>query len=109
MEKKEKTPVLSEKDKAGIKKMVDKLNRALDGQDTTTFALEYALGIFVAHNVKMMADNLHLNGQEAKFFAPIFMVARAELIAYGIDIDEQLLVLSEEKETTKNNNNNDGN
>lgn len=104
MENKEKTPVLSGKDKAWIMNMVAKLKRALEGQDTTTLALEYALGIFVAHNVKMMADNLHMNGQEAKFFVPIFKVVKDELEANDIDIEEQLLVLSKEIETTNNNN-----
>ena len=70
-------------------KMVDELKEVLEGKSTSTLVLEYALGIFVAHNVKMMTDSLHLNGQEIKFFYPIFGIAKGTLEVDGVDLGAQ--------------------
>ena len=89
MENKEKPSAISGKEKAEIMKMVDELKKVLEGKSTSTLVLEYALGIFVAHNVEMMNDSLHLNGQEIKFFYPIFGIAKGTLEIEGVDIDAQ--------------------
>lgn len=70
-------------------KTVNNLEQVLEGQDTTTLALEYALGILVAHNVKMMTNNLHLKGQEIRFISPIFEIAKGALEVDGVDLDAQ--------------------
>ena len=89
MKNKGKPSAISGKEKAEIMKMLDELKKVLEGKITSTLVLEYALGIFVAHNVKMMADSLHLNGQEIKFFYPIFGIAKGTLEVDGVDIDAQ--------------------
>ena len=89
MKNKEKPSAISGKEKAEIMKMVDELKEVLEGKSTSTLVLEYALGIFVAHNVKMMTDSLHLNGQEIKFFYPIFGIAKGTLEVDGVDLDAQ--------------------
>ena len=89
MGKKVKPAAISRKEKAEIMKTVSELKKVLEGKSTSTLVLEYALGIFVAHNVKMMTDSLHLNGQEAKFFYPIFGIAKGTLEIEGVDIDAQ--------------------
>ena len=89
MENKEKPSAISGKEKAEIMKMVDELKNVLEGKSTSTLVLEYALGIFVAHNVKMMTDSLHLDGQEIKFFYPIFGIAKGTLEVDGVDLDAQ--------------------
>ena len=70
-------------------KTVNELKKVLEGKSTSTLVLEYALGIFVAHNVKMMTDSLHLNGQEIKFFYPIFGIAKGTLEVDGVDLGAQ--------------------
>ena len=89
MENKVKPYKLSKKEKTWIMKTVNDLEQVLEGQDTTTLALQYALGILVAHNVKMMTNNLHLKGQEIKFFSPIFDIAKGTLEIEGVDLDAQ--------------------
>ena len=89
MKNKEKPAAISGKEKAEIMKMVDELKEVLEGKSTSTLVLEYALGIFVAHNVKMMTDSLHLNGQEIKFFYPIFGIAKGTLEVDGVDLGAQ--------------------
>lgn len=70
-------------------KTVNDLKKVLEGKSASTLVLEYALGIFVAHNIKMMTDSLHLNGQEIKFFYPIFGIAKGTLEVDGVDLDAQ--------------------
>lgn len=89
MKNKEKPAAISGKEKAEIMKTVYELQKVLEGKSTSTLVLEYALGIFVAHNVKMMTDSLHLNGQEAKFFYPIFGIAKGTLEIDGVDLGAQ--------------------
>lgn len=89
MKNKGKPAAISREEKAEIMKMVDELKKVLEGKSTSTLVLEYALGIFVAHNVKMMTDSLHLNGQEIKFFYPIFGIAKGTLEVDGVDLDAQ--------------------
>mgnify|MGYP003491586144 CR=1 FL=1 len=89
MKNKEKPSAISGKEKAEIMKMVNELKKVLEGKSTSTLVLEYALGIFVAHNIKIMTDSLHLNGQEIKFFYQIFGIAKGTLEVDGVDIDAQ--------------------
>ncbi len=89
MKNKEKPAAISRKEKAEIMKTVNELKKVLEGKSTSTLVLEYALGIFVAHNVKMMTDSLHLNGQEIKFFYPIFGIAKGTLEVDGVDLGAQ--------------------
>ena len=89
MENKVKSYKLSKKEKTWIMKTVNDLEQVLEGQDTTTLALEYALGILVAHNVKMMTNNLHLKDQEIRFISPIFEIAKTTLEVDGVDLDAQ--------------------